>query len=346
MTARAFALCIALLPATAAAQQPPPGSSYTAPAYRFNKIQDDIYHAVGTGSLAVGANAAIIINDADILIVDSHISPAAAWALVNEVKTLSPKPVRFVINTHFHFDHSHGNQVFPPDVEIIGHEFTRDMLAAGNSKRGRGYDRFVGTLPDQITALTGRIDTTSTQRLKDSLNLRLAYLKNQLEGANAVVPIAPNTTLSQRMTLYRGTREIRLYFFGRGHTGGDMVVHLPRERVLITGDLLLPGVPFMADGYFTDWVETLEQLKPLAFDIVLPGHGQAFQGKERIDYLQAFLRDLWTKAVALHRAGVPAEDAARQIDLRSHAAHYPAISNVGVDVDAVRRVYQLLNGMK
>jgi glyoxylase-like metal-dependent hydrolase (beta-lactamase superfamily II) len=147
------------------------------------------------------------------------------------------------------------------------------------------------------------------------------------------------------MTLYRGNREIRLYFFGRGHTGGDVVVHLPRERVLITGDLLLPGIPFMADGFFTDWVETLEQLKPLGFDVVLPGHGQAFQGKERIDHLQAFLRDLWAKAVALHKAGVSAEDAARQIDLRSHANHYPAITSVGVDVDAVRRVYQLLDGM-
>jgi glyoxylase-like metal-dependent hydrolase (beta-lactamase superfamily II) len=97
----------------------------------------------------------------------------------------------------------------------------------------------------------------------------------------------------------------------------------------------------MADGYMNEWPATLEQLKALEFDVVLPGHGQAFRGKERIDYLQAFMRDLWTQATALKQAGVSAEDAAKRIDLRSHAAHYPAITAVGVDVDAVRRIYEL-----
>ena len=93
-TARLVAIAALLIPATAPlAQQPPPGSRYEGPAYRFNKIQDDIYHAVGTGALAVGANAAIIINESDILIVDSHISPAAAFALIKEVRAISPKPV-------------------------------------------------------------------------------------------------------------------------------------------------------------------------------------------------------------------------------------------------------------
>lgn len=330
-----------LLSTVAAAQQPPPGSRYEGPAFQITKIQDDIYHAVGTGRLAVGANAAIIVNESDIMIVDSHISAAAAYALLTELKAISPKPVRYVVNTHFHFDHIHGNQVFPSDVEIIGHEFTRDQIAAGKSKSGRGYDRFVGTLPAQVAALQRRIDTTSVPRVKDSLMTRVAYLKNQIEGDQATVPTVPNVTLNQRMTLYRGGREIRLLFVGRGHTGGDVVVFLPRDRVLASGDLLLAGVPFMGDGYMNEWPATLEQLKALEFDVVLPGHGPAFRGKERIDHLQAFMRDLWTQATTLKQAGVSAEDAARRIDLRSHAGQYPSITAMGVDVDAVRRIYEL-----
>ena len=80
--------------------------------------------------MTVGSNSAIIINDNDVTLVDSHISPAAAWVLLDELKSITTKPVRYVINTHFHYDHSHGNQIFGNDVEIIGHEFTRDHAAA------------------------------------------------------------------------------------------------------------------------------------------------------------------------------------------------------------------------
>ncbi|MBI4419596.1 MAG: MBL fold metallo-hydrolase, partial [Gemmatimonadetes bacterium] len=203
-----------LLPTVSPAQQPPgappPGSRYAGEAFRFTRIQEDIYHAVGSGRMAVGANAAIIINENDVLVVDSHISPAAAWALLKELKAVTPKPVRYVVNTHFHFDHTHGNQIFPPDVEVIGHEFTREMIAAGKSKSGRGYDRFIGGLPNQIAALRRRIDTTSVSRVKDSLQAQLSVLENQVEATGAVVPTPPSTTLSHRMTLYRGGREIRL----------------------------------------------------------------------------------------------------------------------------------------
>ncbi|MSR05876.1 MAG: MBL fold metallo-hydrolase [Gemmatimonadetes bacterium] len=303
----------------------------TAPAraFTFNKIQDDIYQAVGTGDMAVGANAAIIVNEADVLVVDSHISPSAANALLAELRTITPKPVRYVVNTHFHFDHAHGNQVFPRDVEIIGHEFTREMLSAGKSKVGRTYDRFIGTLPAQVAALTRQIDSATVPRIRDSLMARRTFLQDEVTATNAVVPTPPNVTLSQRMTLFRGGREIELLYLGHGHTAGDIVVYLPRERVLVAGDLLLPGLPFMGDGFLNEWAETLEKLKPLAFDVVLPGHGAAFRDRERIDFQQAYLRDLWAKAGAMHARGVTAEDAARQIDMRSHAAHYPAIRAPG-----------------
>src|SRR5689334_4377327 len=106
----------------------PAGVLQKTKAYRFNKIRDDIYHAVGTGALTVGANSSIIINDNDVTLVDSHISPAAAWVLLDELKSITTKPVRHVIVTHFHYDHAHGTQIFGDGVEIIGHEFTREML--------------------------------------------------------------------------------------------------------------------------------------------------------------------------------------------------------------------------
>jgi len=139
-----------------------------------------------------------------------------------------------------------------------------------------------------------------------------------------------------------GDREIRLLFFGRGHTGGDIVVHLPAEGVLISGDLLLPGLPFAGDGFPLDWVSTLEELKGLDFDVVIPGHGQPFTDRGRIDALQHFMRDVWDRVSATHAEGMTAQEAASTVDMSDHAENYPAIAGPGVPITTVERIYQLL----
>lgn len=309
----------------------------------FHQVRPDVYLAVGTGRMVVGANAAIIVNEHEVLLVDSHITPAAARALLRELGELTSKPVRYVVNTHFHFDHAHGNQIYPHDVEIIGHEFTREVIAGGGSVSGRGWDRFVATLPTTVESLRRELAIATDAGRRAELERRLAVQEAYLSATREVRPMPPTATLATRMTLHRGDREIRLLFFGRGHTGGDVVVHLPQERVLITGDLLVAGLPYMGDGYLLEWAETLEHLKGLEFEVILPGHGSPFTDRSRIDHLQAYLRDLWTRAAALHAEGISPEDAAARIDMRDHAANYPTIQSPGVDRDAVARVYELLS---
>ena len=309
-------------------------------AFTFNKIADDIYHAVGTGAVTVFCNAAVIINENDVLLVDSHVSPEAAQVLLDELKAITTKPVRYVVNTHFHFDHSHGNQIYGPNVEIIGHQFTREMLASGASMRGAGYDRYIATIPGTIARLKAQLDTTRDATGRASLERRLAQQEAFKRETDAVRPTPPTVAFDQTMTLFRGGREIRLHYFGRAHTGGDVFVHLPRERVLVSGDALLAGVPFSGDAFFADWPATLERVKALDFEVVLPGHGAAFRDKARIGLLQAYMRDFWAKVSELHRAGVSSDSAARRIDLRNHTAY--GINALGADVVAVRRAYELL----
>jgi glyoxylase-like metal-dependent hydrolase (beta-lactamase superfamily II) len=332
-----------------AAQRPrPPGAEFKGDAFRLNKIQDGIYHAVGTGALSVGCNAAVIVNRDDVLVVDSHSTPAAAWALAEQIKTVTDKPIRYVINTHFHWDHAHGNQVYGSDVEIIGHEFTRRMLAAGESTRGRSYDMFVTSgIPVQIAQLTKQIDGMPDGPAKDKVREQLSIQQQYREASAAVKVQPPTVTLTDSMTLYRGGREIRLQFLGRGHTGGDVVVYLPKERVVASGDLLTAGPSYLGDAFVPDWSATLDKLRALDFDWVLPGHGEAFQGKAKIDQFKSYLADFWQQAKKLHDSGVSAEEAARQIDMRKHIADYPevpALKDVGVLNHGVYRAYDLLEG--
>jgi glyoxylase-like metal-dependent hydrolase (beta-lactamase superfamily II) len=263
--------------------------------------------------------------------------------LLKEIKTLTDKPVRTLIDTHFHYDHTNGNQVFASPVEIIGHEFTRQKLAGDILQRGMFADLLRG-LPQQLSDLESRAaaeqDATAKARLEQQVKAQQAFAQQIRE----TTPTPPTTTIVDHMTLFRGDREIRLLFLGRGHTGGDLVVYLPKERVLCTGDLLVNQIANLIDGYVNEWPDTLEKLRPLAFDDVISGHGEPFKGKQRIDWFQAYLRDLWKQASALHDQKVPAADAAKRIDMTAHKAHYSSIAAPGVNPAAISRIYDVIEG--
>jgi len=331
------ALGLAALVGMALRAQTPPQA-----AYRFQQIVPGVYSALGTGALNVGSNSAVIVNRDDVLIVDSHISPESGRAMLQELKAITDKPVRFLVNTHFHYDHVNGNQVFAPAADIIGHEYTRRRLTGDILQTGMFADLVRG-MPRQLEDLKGRAaseqDPAAKTRLDQQLRVQTAFAASLKDLQ--VTP--PTVTLDDHMTLFRGDREIRLLYLGRGHTGGDVVVYLPKERVLCTGDLLVNGLPNLIDGFINDWPDTLEKLKPLDFDDVIPGHGEPFKGKERIDWLQAFLRDLWQQANALHDQKLSVEEAAKRIDMTRHKPHYATIPDrPGMVPSTLSRLYELI----
>jgi glyoxylase-like metal-dependent hydrolase (beta-lactamase superfamily II) len=108
--------------------------------------------------------------------------------------------------------------------------------------------------------------------------------------------------------------------------------------------LLVNQIANLIDGYVNEWPDTLEKLRPIAFDAVIPGHGEPFSGKERIDWFQAYLRDLWKQTTALHEQKVSAAEAAKRIDMTPHKIHYTTIGGPGVNPAAVSRMYEVMDG--
>ena len=328
---------------TVAAQgQRPAGTTFSGKAFRFNQVKEGVYHAIGTGALAVVGNSTVIVNDRDVVVVDDHVSPAAAWVLLEEIKTFTDKPVTTVINTHFHFDHAHGNQIFAPGVQIIGHEFTRRALLDDPVSKPL-YQNFYNfkTMEGQIETLRKRVASEQDPAARDKLQTQLTSAENNLASQKELRPTPPNVTLSTQMTLFRGDREIQIRYLGRGHTAGDVVVYLPREKAIITGDLLTASTSNMSDSYPAEWATTLEELKKLDFDTVIPGHGEAFTDKAKIDYFAAYLRDVWSTISALKKQGLAAEEAAKRADLSKHKERFP---NPAVPVLGAQRIYALIDG--
>ena len=316
------------------------------PAYRFEELADGVHFAIGTGAMTVMSNAMVIINDDHVMLVDTSVTPAAAGALVSQINAeLTDKPIRYVFNSHYHFDHAHGNQIFGDGVEIIGHEYVRTMHLS-NVLEQRTNRSFTAIIPDQLEELKSQIAGTTDPEVRGRLEADLVVREAHWNALQETVVTPPNVTYRDVMTLHKGGREVQLRFVGRGHTGGDTMIFLPAEGIVFTGDFFLgapgePRLPYMGDAYADEWSDSIQRLKSLDFDLIVPGHGTPLREREQLTYLQRYLHDLWSQVEGFRNEGLSVEQAARRIDLSKHAEHYgDRVSNV--DPRAIIRIYELL----
>lgn len=348
VTAVAISIPLLTVLTTSSAQNAQSSGVIETRSHVFTPVADGIYFITATGAVNLTSQSMLIEGLHDLLVVDSHVSPDAGLALLDSIKAVSNKPVRYLINTHYHFDHAHGNQVFPRDVEIIGSQYTRDKLSGelGNVLEESTFISFTQGMPAQIERLRAQLEQSAEAHERASVLGQIAMLEAHLNSVAEIELTPPNITVSDTMTIYQdvvgGGREIQLIHTGRGHTGGDMVVFLPHEKILYAGDLVGQNLIYMGDAYANEWADVLERIKALDFDLLLSGHGPLVESRERIDAFQAYLRDLWSKTSELKRSGLSAEDAAQQIDMTNHSANYPQIRAAGADVRAIRRIYNLM----
>ncbi len=344
MLPSAMALALAVACATA----PPVGEeteSVATATHTLQEIAPGVFFAQGTGSVTVGSNSLVVVNEEDVLIVDSHISPDAATALVAAIADITDKPIRTLVNTHFHFDHANGNQVFGDDVGIIGHEYTREKLL-GDPLSEPTYQTFAGA-EAQAGALAAL--EQSLAEADDSgraeIESQIAITERHFASLATVVPTPPSRTLTDSLTLEAGSRTIELHFLGRAHTGGDVVVYLPEEKVVFTGDLLYSSSPYLGDGFADEFAATLEELKEFDIDVIAGGHGPLIHDKGAIDVRQEYVTDYWGQVKASYDAGLPVEEAIENLDFSAYPEYAALqIGNAGVVNVEVRRMYHRLDG--
>jgi len=321
------------------------GSRLKSGTHVFEEIASGVYFATGAGPVNVGSNAMVVVNENDVLLVDSHITADAARELIASVAAITDKPIRYLVNSHFHFDHAHGNQEFPEGVEIIGHEYTRERLL-GDVLTEPTYSVIGSPEYEEsaVASLEEKLDGADAET-RQSLEAQITTLKRHITGLKEVEPTPPNTTLVRKMTLYRGSREIQIHHLGRGHTGGDVVVLLPKEKVVFTGDLLYAGAPYLGDGYANEFPETLEKLKQLEFDVAVPGHGPLVRDRAQIDFNQEYLRKYWSRVKASHDQGLSLDEAIAKLDMSDYDK-FAAFQSGRPEVRKleVRRMYHLLEG--
>jgi len=282
--------------------------------FDIKPVADGVYAAIAKPAYKVNCNAAIILFDDAVLVVDTHSKPSAARALIEQIKKLTDKPVRYVVNTHFHWDHYQGNQAYPSSwpagVEIISSEATRANIEQ------RGIPRVkheIVTMPQEIEKLKSDLDKASDVGQKEQLRANLLQAEAYLAELKSMQVTLPSVTFDHSLILHRPSKTVEVLWLGNAHTNGDVFVYLPREKVLVTGDALHGWTPYMGDSYPFDWIQTLDAAEKLDFDQVIGGHGNVMRGKERFDLWKHYFRDLLDEAAQAYARGASLEDAEKGV---------------------------------
>src|SRR5437899_795869 len=259
--------------------------------FEIQKVADGVHVAVAAPAYKVNSNTAIIESDDGMVIVDTHSKPSAARVIVERLRDITTKPVRYVVNTHFHWDHWHGNEVYPaayPHAELVTNQLTREPLVTQGLKRVQDHVRQV---PREIAQLKADLAVAGAPAERAKLEASVRLAESYLAEVKALKPALPTIAFEQTMKFYRRDREIHLLHLGRAHTEGDVFVYLPKEKVVITGDAVIGWTPFMGDGYPEDWVATLDRLAELDFTHIIMGHGDP-AGRDWLRTFRGYVHDM------------------------------------------------------
>lgn len=255
-------------------------------------------------------NTTVIIGDREVLVVDSCYLPSSAAEDIAQIRRWTNKPVRYLVNTHWHFDHTMGNGVYWdafPGISIVAHAETARQIAGYNPgwferfpKRGERLKQIVASGKDTN-------DKPLTEAEKKEYADAIAGIEPVSVEFGKLVDRAPNLTFNTEMSVDLGGREARIMFLGRGNTAGDTVVYLPKEKIFVSGDLVVSPAPYFFSGYPAEFVRTLDSLNRIDFQVLVPGHGDVLRGTEAHGYVGQ-VRDLIEAVVAevsrdVHRRG-------------------------------------------
>lgn len=271
------------------------------------EVADGVFAYVQAGGGLCVANAGLIVGPESCVVIDALFAPSMTRAFQAEIRRVTDKPVRMLINTHHHVDHTMGNALFP-EAQIVAHANAR-----------REQER-VGT--DVLGLLRSRIPELVAET--EANELRLADM-----------------TFEGDLSLHAGDRMLRLLHLGPAHTIGDVLVLLPDERLLFAGDVAFSYVtPLAFEGHIGGWLDVCDRVAAMDFETLVPGHGPV-GGKADLREMRGYLQSIRDQARAAFDAGRSREEATRAIDLGDYASWPEAADRLPLNV---HRLYQEFRG--
>lgn len=305
------------------------------------KVADGVYlfSTSRYGDVGFCGNVIAIVSSDGVALFDSGGTPATAREILRQLRTFTSQPVRYLVNSHWHWDHWGGNQAVRqafPQVQIIAHEKTREqMIQVGVPWNAPGLERDLPNYIEGVRARASKASGPEGAHLRELLHADDDFLREK----RLVTYTFPSTTFTDALTLRMGEREIQVRH-ARGITASDTYVYLPKEKLLITGDLDVAPIPFAVGGtYPADWIAKLQEFVALQPALILPGHGEAQHDTSYLQAMSKVFEAVRNDVAAARAKGLTME--ATEKELGTKAAQYAAMLGLKEDATATFQGYFL-----
>ncbi len=274
------------------------GDSVNTPQRTVTTIAEGVYeirHPDAPDTFPQG-NTTVIVGDREVFVVDSCYMPSSASEDIAQIRKWTAKPVRYLLNTHWHYDHTLGNSTYRdafPGLAVVAQTHTRELIEASNpgylGRYPQQAEQFKKTLaagknPNGNPLTEGEISDLNTAiRGSEPVNAEFTKLLPRLHD------LTPDLSFDRELDIDLGNREVQVKFLGRGNTAGDAIVFLPKEKIAIVGDLLDHPVPYLGGGFPADEVATLRSVAQLQPQVIVPGHGDIMHDQVYLHLVIEFL---------------------------------------------------------
>ena len=295
-----------------------PKQSYSGQHFDLKTLDKGVYAGIHRFGGAAICNVGVVNTGDATIVFDAFLSPDAAVELIAAVRKLGLPPIRYVVNSHAHNDHVRGNQVFGSEVRIISTRQTAETMRLEEPRAieaEKGYAKGQFEFFDRkMREYTG--DTTARAYL--AMKMMRPYFEELSQSHEKIKTRLPDMFVDKEMTLSGPQNTVILRDMGGCHSGSDLVMYLPKRKILFAGDLAFNEFhPYLGDGNVDDWRAALRQLQQLDVRWVTPGHGEV-GGKEMLARLITYMDDLEAIATGLAKNGRPLTEA----DTRQAPAQY------------------------
>ncbi|MCJ7573890.1 MBL fold metallo-hydrolase, partial [Candidatus Bathyarchaeota archaeon] len=238
--------------------------------FQLQRLADGVYAAVASERGYAICNAGIIDTGDRTIVFDTFISPEATKDLLRAAKRLTPQNNIRVVNSHYHNDHIRGNQVFPPDVDILSTATTFEGIAHKEPEEIKWEKE---NLPKAIVDTKSKLRMEKDPKRRHDLALSIVYYEAIMKSHPKLKTRLPNITFEGSLTIHGTRRQVELLTLA-GHTASDLVLYLPDEKIAFMSDLLfVNNHPYLAGCSPKRWRKSLREIGKLGVQTLVPGHG-------------------------------------------------------------------------
>jgi glyoxylase-like metal-dependent hydrolase (beta-lactamase superfamily II) len=286
--------------------------------FDLEKAADGVYFAKARAQAIINCNGAVFVRSKDVVVVDAHSKPSAAASLIAQIKReVTDKPVRYVINTHFHWDHTQGDHAYRQTgskVDIIATNATKQLMSELSIARMKASGEEAG---QQLEKMRQRADRSTSAAEKEFCAEQIRQIQAYQAELKDYTLELPTITFDDTYQLSDPAFDLHLQFHGHAHTAGDVFAYCPQRRALATGDASHGWVPNLGDGYPHAWPATIDKVMRGDFKYVLGGHGPMQSDRVVMTNQRNYIEELTGKVEEGKRDGLTVEEMQKRFTVSS-----------------------------